>query len=78
MLVEKDKNDKNVINKPLADILTKLVLMSRNLSDIDHEIMALLKENGQNNPKLLTYVNGILNKGNNTLMNGLILICVVK
>ncbi len=64
MLVEEDKNDKHVINKPLADILTKLVLMSRNLSDIDHEIMALLKENGQNNPKLLTFVNGMLNKGN--------------
>jgi hypothetical protein len=39
--------------------------MSRNLSDIDNEIMTLLRENSQNNPKLLTYVNGILNKGNN-------------
>ena len=64
VLEEKNDSGKIVIGKTLADILTKLVLESRNITDIDREIISLIKENKSHIPTLPSLVNGMLNRTN--------------
>lgn len=62
LLKENNGNSKIVINKTMADILTKLVMTSKDITDVDREIIALLKENKYQDPELLNLVNGMLNR----------------
>ena len=62
VLEEKNDSGKIVIGKTLADILTKLVLNSREITEIDYEIISLIKENKSQIPTLPNIVNGMLNR----------------
>ena len=62
VLEEKNDRGKIIIGKTLADILTKLVLTSRDITEIDREIISLIKENKSQIPTLPSFVNGMLNR----------------
>ena len=62
VLEEKNDRGKTIIGKTLADILTKLVLTSRDITEIDREIISLIKENKSQIPTLPSLVNGMLNR----------------
>lgn len=62
VLEEKNDSGKIVIGKTLADILTKLVLTSREITEIDREIISLIKEHKSQIPTLPSLVNGMLNR----------------
>lgn len=64
VLEEKNDSGKIVIGKTLADILTKLVLESRTITDVDREIISLIKKNKSQIPTLPSLVNGMLNRTN--------------
>lgn len=62
LLSEKDEEGKVTINRTLADILTKLVLSSREISDTDVEIINLVKKHKSKDPRIVGFTNNLLNR----------------
>ncbi len=62
LLKDENKTGKNVVDTTLADILTKLVLISSGIRDVDVEIVTLLKANKSEDTKLLDLVNNMINR----------------
>lgn len=64
LLKEKNNDGGNIVDDKLADILTKLVTMSKQITKVDVEIISLLKENKSKDAELLDLANNMLHRVN--------------
>ena len=64
LLKEKNNDGSNIVDDKLADILTKLVLISQRVTKTDVEIISLLKENKSKDAELLDLANNMLHRVN--------------